>query len=138
LDDADADDLLDRLVDAEAVSLVSNGTPFGVTVEAAIIPGRQSAVADVFSMAGSLPLANINVPPATVDATGRVTQAANAELTVILNADQVRPFLGTDYTIGTRIRIMPGTGGGGRAALRSSDVVIVQARALISIRGGSE
>jgi hypothetical protein len=140
LDSAEADDLADLLDSASARLLVTNGTPFGLDVRLASVPDTLPAgvrADSVFRWARNLSLDSIGpvlLAPAPSDAQGRATAPIVDTVDVRLTGAQARTYFGEFFGSGTRIRLLPGTGN--RGAIRSTDKLILNARALVWVRVG--
>jgi len=135
LSDADSASLVNRLASAVVVIDLVNGTPFGMTVDLAIVDSLRST-ADVFTEPGRVNLGRITVAGSPVDATGRVTTPATSSQTVSLTNNDTRPLLGRKFTTGIRIRLRPLPGGAGRAAIRTTDRLLVKSHATVELRAG--
>ena len=136
LDADDSDELASRVVTATLTSEVTNGTPFGLEVDIAFVAGNLGEDADVFGTPGAVELETVTVDAATVGPDGVVTSAAIDVTDISISGEQSRPLLQDEVTSTVRIRLLPGTGGGGRTAVRPDDRVAVRANAVIEIRAG--
>ncbi|HWP36671.1 MAG TPA: hypothetical protein VNL18_03865 [Gemmatimonadales bacterium] len=137
LDSTKANDLAGTLDSAAARLIVTNGMPFGVEVLVAAVPDtlRAGARADtVFSRSNRVEIGPAQLGPAAVDAQGRVTAAVLDTVNVRLTGQQARVFFGEYFGSGTRIRLLPATGN--RGAIRTTDRVILSARAIVWVRVG--
>jgi hypothetical protein len=124
---------IEDLVDSAGVTLeVENGTPFGVEASIAIVEG--SFAGDVFAAPGAVLVDPVAVGPGTVDANGRVTQSVVERDSVTLAGDEIRPFMGLQFTAGIRVRLLPTASG--RGAFSSTDRVVVQSAARVLVRSG--
>jgi hypothetical protein len=81
-------------------------------------------------------LDSVVVPPPTVNALGQVITPSADSVTVSLTGSNARVLLGRKLSFGIRIRLLPGTGGGGRGAIRPADQVVVSGRAGVTVRFG--
>ncbi|MFQ5552083.1 MAG: hypothetical protein ACE5FJ_12690, partial [Gemmatimonadales bacterium] len=137
LDADDADDIAERVVRAGITAEVENGTPFGLSIAVAYVSGDQGMDYDVFTDPTRVELTPITVAGATVDAQGRVLTPTTSQVTTSITGAQARPLLGEDLSISFRVTLLPGTGGGGRGAVRPTDEILLTANAEIEIRRGS-
>lgn len=135
LDTSLADDVTERIVEAQVTLAASNGTPFGLEVVAAVVRGNVTG--DVFAAPGRVLIDTLRVAPGSVDpATGLVTQPVLDATAATLTGTEAREFLDEEFTAGLRIRLLPPAGN--RAAVRGTDRVIVAASARLRVRlGGS-
>lgn len=134
----DIDDLVSTVIRAAAGAIIENETPFGVVVEIAFAAGDLGDV-DVFQVPGAVTLDPVTVAASQVNATGRVTQAVTDTAEIAVAGQELPALLGQDFTASVRVRLMPGSGGGGRSALGLSDRIIVHARASVDVeRGGGQ
>lgn len=133
LETATADDMAARTDSAVVTLDVVNSTPLGV--EAAVIVVADS-VPDAFAAPAQdqIPIDTVNVTPAQVDATGRVTQATTEVTGANLSGAEARGFMNEWFTAGIRLRLFPAAGG--RSAIRSGDWVGVSASMTIYVRTG--
>lgn len=136
LDSADAEAVAARLSSATVIADVVNGTPFGVEVELAYVEGDRGDSTDVFLEADRVTLNTVTVDAPTVDANGLVQQPISDSAVLTVDSAQVRGLLGDLITMTVRVRLLPGSGGGGRGAVRSTDEIIITARAEIELRSG--
>jgi hypothetical protein len=136
LSSADADDIASRILSGGVTADVTNGTPFGLTVNVAFVDGARDTTVDIFTTAGHVTLDSVNLAASTVDAQGRVTAAAVTNANLTMSGAQARPLLGKTFTVGVRIRLKPAAGG--RGAIRPTDQVKIFVRALLNVRGGSQ
>jgi hypothetical protein len=137
LDEADAEDMANRLVAASATSGVVNGLPYGVELSIALISGDFGEDVDVFTLPGHVVLPSVVLPAAAVSATtGRVTQPSSDTVEEALTGITSRPLFGERVTVTVRIRIRPPAGSGGRGAVIPSDRVILNARATLAFTTG--
>jgi hypothetical protein len=145
LDPDDADEFASRLVRAQAGALVTNGTPFGITVNLALTTDSLATNANVFALplcAGQpgsgcrVSLDSVMLPQSTVNAQGQVVARATDSVSVSLTGTQARVLFGRKVSLGIRIRLLPGTGGGGRGALRHEDRVVIAGRAGLDVQLG--
>lgn len=131
LDDPNANDIEARVDSAGALLRVTNSTPFGLQLDIVLVA---DSVADAFAEPNSESLTSIIVSPALVDGNGRVTEASRDTVFVGLTGASVRPFLGEWFTAGVQITLTPPAGG--RGALHTTDLVIVDATAVMHLRVG--
>ncbi len=137
LDPVDADAVAEKLVSATITNEVINGTPFGMVVEFAYVAGDRGDTTDVFLEPDRVVLNTVSVDAPNVDANGLVTQPISDAAVLTINSAQVRGLLGDSITTTVRIRLLPGSGGGGRGAVRATDEIVIRARAEIELRGGT-
>ncbi|HEY2825108.1 MAG TPA: hypothetical protein VGI83_06155 [Gemmatimonadales bacterium] len=135
LEPADADDIASRILNAGVTASVTNGTAFGLIVNVAFVDGEMDSTVDIFATAGHVTLDSVMLPPSTVDAQGRVSQASVSTTSLTMSGTQARPLLGKKFTAGVRVRLTPSAGG--RGAIRPTDQVRVFIRALLDVRGGA-
>ncbi len=129
------DEVIEVLVGATATSVVRNNTPFGLEVDVAYVEGDLGDT-DVFTQPGAVQLDRITVAAPDLDATGRVIQPVTSTVTVEVTGDELRPLLEKDFTASLRVRLLPGSGAGGRSALRATDNVIFKASVTVQLRSG--
>jgi len=131
------DDVVQHFVSASARLIVTNGTPFGVEVLAAVVPDtlRSGEDADsVFRRTDRVEIGPVQVSGSPVDAQGRVTTPVLDTADINLTAQQVRVVLGEGFGTGMRIRLIAGPTG--RGAIRASDRIILRARATVRFQAG--
>ncbi len=146
LSDADAADLTTRLDRATLSATISNGTPFGLTVQLSFVRDSVTLTADQIT---ALPVCtgiptvgcrvnplSVVVPAGTVDAQGRVTAPGAGTISLSLAGSDVRVFFHPKFTTAIVFQMAPGAGGGGRGAIRPTDQVTVNARAQVDIKVG--
>jgi len=133
---ADAEDLAQRVQAAIARAVVTNGTPFGVEVVGALLPGSFPSISvdSALRRSDRAELDTIRVNAAPVDAQGRVTQPATTADSTSLTGQEVKVAFGATFTVAVRVRLLPGTGT--RGALRSSDTVILNVAGAVRVRTG--
>lgn len=139
LDPKDADQIANRVDSAAARSVVVNRTPFGVRVFIALVPDSlpETVKADsIFRRTDRVELAPVELSPARVDTQGVVTQPVTDTASVSISGSQSRVLFGKHFTTGIRIVLLPGSGAGGRGAIRPGDRVILNASARVRIRTG--
>lgn len=137
LDSAEVEDIVDRIVSVGGVARVENFTAFGVEVRAAFAPDSLADSVDVFVQPGGFALAPIVVSGPAVDANGIPQGSTTDSVGVSITPDEARVLLGDSFTAGLRIRLLPGTGGGGRGTIRPNDRIVVSAGLTILVeRGG--
>lgn len=136
-DPDDADAVAGKLVDATITFEVINGTPFGMVVEFAYVAGDRGDTTDVFLEPDRVVLNTVSVDAPNVDANGLVTQPISDATVLTVDSAQVRGLLGDVITTTVRIRLLPGSGGGGRGAVRATDEIVIRARAEIELRAGT-
>jgi len=135
VDPADSALVVSRLVAGSAITDVTNGTPFGISVELSI--ARDSVAADrIFAAPGRVDLGPIVIAASPVDAAGRVTTPATSSQSVSLSGTQAVVLLGKRFTTGVRIRLRPPPGGGLRGAIRPTDEVLLRSHASVELRAG--
>ena len=131
LDDPNANDIESRVDSAGATLRVTNSTPFGLELEIDLVA---DSVADAFAEPNRVSLSSVSVSPALVNGLGRVTEASRDTVFLGLTGEAVRPFLGEWFTAGVRITLTPPAGG--RGAIRTTDLVIVDVSAAMHLRVG--
>jgi hypothetical protein len=145
LDPADADEFATRILQAAAGAHVTNGTPFGLTVKMALTADSVADGVDIFALplcagfptAGCrVSLDSVVVPPSAVNLLGQVVNPSSDSISVSLSGTQARVLFGRKLSFGVRIRLVPGTGGGGRGAIQPADHVAVTGRASLDVRFG--
>lgn len=136
MESKDADEIAGRIINGGVTASVTNGTPFGLTVNVAFVDGTKDSTVDIFTTAGHVTLDSVALAASTVDAQGRVTQAAVTNASITMSGAQARPLLGKNFTVGVRIRLKPAAGG--RGAIRPTDQVKIFVRALLDVRGGAK
>lgn len=133
----EADSLVARIISpVELSAALENRTPFGTEVDIAFIGDSLPDGTDIFAMPGAVIISTISVSRPTVDARGVVTQATHDTVVVQLNNEEIRELFNEYFTAQARIRLLPGTGGGGRGAIQASDAVLVNSRVNIQLRAG--
>lgn len=135
LDSAVIDELTDRLDSAISRTVVDNATPFGVAVRVAYAAGDQGT-ADIFSLPGAVVLAPDTVRAPSVGTDGRIAAPVSDTLRLAMAGGQVGPLLGPLFTAGVEVRLLPGAGGNGRAAVDANARVIVRAGVTAKVRAG--
>ncbi len=133
---SDSATVMERLIAATAITDVVNGTPFGATVDVAIVRDSVAETVDLFAAPGRVQLGPITVAGSPVDASGRVTIPASSSQSLSLTPADLPPLLGKRFTTQIRIRLRPPPGGGLRGAVRTSDQVIVRSHASIQAHAG--
>jgi hypothetical protein len=137
MNSAEVADVTGHLVSAGARLIVTNGTPFGVSVQASVVPDTLLPGVDVdsvFRMTNRVDLNPVQVSPAPADAQGRVVTPALDTADIALTGQQIGVVLGEYFGAGLRVRLLAGAGG--RGAIRASDRVIVRASATVRFRTG--
>ena len=132
----DSATVIERLVGATAITDVVNGTPFGATVDVAIVRDSVAETVDLFTVPGHVQLGPITVAGSPVDGTGRVTTPASSSQSLTLGPADLPPLLGKRFTTRIRIRLRPPPGGGLRGAVRTTDQLIVHSHAAIEAHAG--
>jgi len=132
--DLDADDIEERLIGAGTIVDVENEIPFRLRVHLAYVGGRR-ANEDVFEAEDRVLLEPLTV----AGRRGPGGPIPRETLEVEVPGSRVRPLLGDDFTLGIRIRLLPGPAPGGRGALRIMDLVRIDAQVFADLRarGGS-
>jgi hypothetical protein len=133
---SDSATVVERLIAATAITDVVNGTPFGATVDVAIVRDSVASTVDLFAAPGRVQLGPITVTGSPVDGNGRVTTAASSSQSLTLGPADLPPLLGKRFTTQIRIRLRPPPGGGLRGAVRTTDQVIVHSHAAIEAHAG--
>ena len=136
LDSADADDLASRVVGVGGTARAENFTPFGLEVTVAIAPDSLADSVDVFVQPNAIFLDTIALSAPTVDALGIRQGTTTDSVAVTITGQESRVLFGTFFTAGIRIRLLAGTGGDGRGAIRTDDKIVIGAAAVIRIRRG--
>lgn len=146
LKQSDADEFSTRLDKATLRAAVVNGTPFGVTVQVSIVKDSSGLTADqivALPVCSGLPtagcrvsLVSITVQGGTVNALGQVTTPTNGNIEISMSGSTVRVLFGAKFTTALLVQLVPGTGGGGRGALRPADQMMVNAKAQVDIKSG--
>jgi hypothetical protein len=137
LEPLDADAVAARAT-AEISSSVTNGTPFALRIEVAFVAGSAGFDVDVFQRADRVELTPVTVAAPAVDAQGVVTTPTTSQVSVPLTGAQLRQALGEFVSASIRITLLPGTGGGGRTAVRATDEILLNVFAEAEIVGGSQ
>ena len=135
-DDEDADQIVERLDSATVITEAVNGTPFGVELDIAFVGDSVGDDVDVFSLPGAVLLNTIFLSEPTVDAQGNVTTPSSSTMLIPLTGAEARQLMGPKYSASVRTRLLPGTGGGGRGALRATDEISLQSQARVVLRSG--
>ncbi len=138
LDTAEIDDIEDRLVSIAGVARAENFTAFGIEVTAAFAPDSLDPAVDVFTQPGGFQLTPITVSAPAVDAAGIPQGSVIDSVGISITAPEARVLLGDKFTAGIRIRLLPGTGGNGRGAIRPGDRIDISAAATILIERGGQ
>jgi hypothetical protein len=136
-DPREADSVVARIISpVEFTAEVVNETAFGTGIDVAFVRGVLPEDADVFNWPGSVIIPTVTLSVPSVDSQGRVSQPVTDTVVVQLNNDDVREVLDSAFTAQARIRLLPGTGGGGRAAVYAADAVLIDAQVKIQLRAG--
>ena len=131
--DADVAAEVVTFLDSAAFELeVTNHVAFGVEVTTAVVAG--TVVGDVFQIPGRVELAPLTVEAPVVGSDGAVVTPVTNVVAVALAGADLGPFLGTDFTAGVRVRLLPPPGG--RGALWVGDWIAVRAGVRIAYRTG--
>lgn len=133
---SDANDIAARILNGGVAASVTNGTPFGLTVNVAFVDGIKDSTVDIFNTPGHVTLDSVTLAASAVDGQGRVTTPAADSVNLTMSGAQARPLLGRNFTVGVRIRLTPPAGG--RGAIRPSDQVRIFVRALLDVQGGGQ
>ncbi|MGD0484666.1 MAG: hypothetical protein ABSB58_08415, partial [Gemmatimonadales bacterium] len=133
---SDSATVIERLIAATAITDVVNGTPFGATVDVAIVRDSVASTVDLFAAPGRVQLGPITVTGSPVDANGQVTTAASSSQSLTLGPADLPPLLGKRFTTQIRIRLRPPPGGGLRGAVRTADQVVVRSHVDIEAHAG--
>jgi hypothetical protein len=136
LNKRDSASVVERLIAATAITDVVNGTPFGATVDVAIVRDSVAATVDLFAVPGHVVLGPVTVAGSPVDANGQVTTPASSSQSLSLTPAELPPLLGKQFTTRIRIRLRPPPGGGLRGAIRTTDQVLVHSHASIEAHAG--
>ncbi len=135
-DPEDADQLVERIDSAGVVTEVVNNTPFGVEVDIAFAEDSLGEDFDVFDLPDAVVLSTILLAAPTVDAQGVVTTPSSTTVSIVLTGAQARELAGDRFTATVRARLLPGSGGGGRGAIRASDEIELDSRARVVLSAG--
>ena len=138
LDSAEVEDIVDRIVSVGGVARVENFTAFGVEVRAAFVPNSLADSVDVFVQPGGFALDPIVASGPAVDANGVPQGSTIDSVGVNITPQEARVLLGDSFTAGLRIRLLPGTGGGGRGVIRPNDRIVVSAGLTIRVERGGQ
>ena len=138
LNDEEADNFAARVISAGGISRVENSTAFGVEVVVALAAGSLADDVDVFAEPGAIFLDTITVSGPPVNAAGVPQAITSDSVAMNLTVDETRVLFGDYFTAGIRIMLMPGTGGGGRGAIRPTDAIVVSAGVAVFVRRGSQ
>jgi hypothetical protein len=136
MDPEDADQLVERLDSAAVVADAENNTPFGVELDIAFVDGYLADDVDIFGYPGRVVLDPITLDAPTVDAQGLVTSPSTTMVSIVLSGEQARQLTGDTLSATVRARLIPGTGGSGRGAIRASDEIVLDVQARIVLRSG--
>ncbi len=137
LDSREADSLISRIVSpVEFTAILANGVPFGTEIDIAFVSGLLPEDTDVFAEPDAVIVPRVTIGCPTVDQQGRVSQVVNDTVVVQLSNNDVRELLDEYFSAQARIRLLPGTGGGGRSVVQATDVVSIKSRVHIQIRAG--
>ncbi len=135
-DDEDADQLVERLDSAGVFTEVVNNTPFGVEIDIAFVEDSLGEDVDVFAQPNAVLLNTVTLSAPTVDAHGVVATPSSSSVSILLTGTQARQLLGLKFTAGARVRLLPGTGAGGRGAIFATDAISLDSRVQIVLRAG--
>jgi hypothetical protein len=138
LEGEEIDDIVDRIVDISGVARAENFTSFGVEVATAFAPDSLDESVDIFTQPGGFLLDTIAVSAPPVDAAGLPTAPTVDSVSVSITAEESRVLLGEWFTAGIRIRLLPGSGGGGRGVIRPDDQLAVSASVTIRLERGGQ
>jgi hypothetical protein len=138
LEGEEIDDIVDRIVSIDGVARAENFTSFGVEVATAFAPDSLDEATDVFTQPGGFLLDTIVVSGPPVDAAGVPTGSTVDSVAVSITADEARVLLGDRYTVGIRIKLLPGSGGGGRGVIRPDDEIAVSAAVTLLLERGGQ
>ncbi len=138
LDAAEVENFVDVIVSVGGVARVENVTAFGVDVRAAFAPDSLAESVDVFVQPGGFTLDPVVVSGPAVDANGIPQGSTIDSVGVSITSQEARVLLGDSFTAGLRIRLLPGTGGGGRGVIRPNDRIAVSASITIQVERGGQ
>ncbi len=138
LDSAEVQNFTDRIVSVGGMARVENFTAFAVEVRAAFAPDSLADSVDVFVQPGGFVLDTIVVSGPAVDVNGVPTGSTIDSVGVSITSQQAGVLLGDSFTAGLRIRLIPGTGGGGRGVIRPNDRIVVSAGITILVERGGQ
>lgn len=133
----EADSLIARIQSpVEFTAEVVNGTAFGTMIDVAFVRGVLPEGTDIFGLPGSVVISTVTLSRPTVDGQGRVVQPTTDTVVVQLSNNDIRELLEESFTAQARIRLQPGLGGGGRAAVYASDAVHIDSWVHIKLSAG--
>ncbi|KPJ93584.1 MAG: hypothetical protein AMS18_05475 [Gemmatimonas sp. SG8_17] len=135
-DEREADSLVARIDSVEFTAELVNRTPFGTEIDIAFVRDSLPEGVDVFLLPGAVTIDRVTLSAPPVDAQGRVSQAISDTVVVRLSNTEVRELLNEFFTAQARIRLLPGTGGGGRGAIQASDAVLINSRVRVLLHAG--
>ncbi len=138
IDSTDADQIVDRLVRAAISSRVVSQVPFGVEIDIAYAPGDRGDLTDIFSLPDAVVLSRLTVDRPPVDASGRATQSVADTVSAEVTGAQVRGLLGSQFTAGLRVRLLPDVAAGSRGAVAATDLIGILASVRIEVRTGGQ
>jgi hypothetical protein len=138
LEGEEVDDIVDRIVSIDGVARAENFTSFGVEVATAFAPDSLDESVDVFTQPGRFELDTIAVSAPAVDAAGLPLAPTVDSVAVSITAEEARVLLGDQFTAGIRIRLLPGSGGGGRGVIRPDDQIGISASVTIRLERGGQ
>jgi hypothetical protein len=136
VDSTKANDLTNRIIQAIAAAHVTNATAFGVVVKLALVTDSVGPSVDIFSLPGRVLLDSVVLRAPTVGANGLVTAPVTDSISVSITGTNARLFFNRKFSVGAKIRLLPGTGGNGRGALRPTDRIFVTANAEVDVKSG--
>ena len=137
LDSVDAAQTALHVDTAEATAAVTNGMPFDVQVQVALVPDSvpNLTIDSAFTQPNRVELGPVSVAAGTVDTLGRVTAVAQDSVRVGLAGSKSKVLLGKKFTAFVRIRLSP-SGGTNRGAVRPGDQGIIHAQGFVQLRSG--
>ena len=135
-DPEDVDELVERVDSAGITTEVVNQTPFGVEIDIAFAEDSLADDVDVFTHPGAVVLSTITLGAPAVDAEGIVTTPSSSTVSIYLTGTQARALLGNKWSATVRARLLPGTGGAGRGAIRATDEIALNSQARVVLRSG--
>ena len=102
----------------------------------AFVDGLVGEDVDIFSYPGAVILTTVALSAPTVDAQGIVTVPSDTTVSIVLTGEQARQLTGENISASVRARLLPGTGGSGRGAIRATDEISLKSRARIVLHTG--
>ena len=91
---------------------------------------------DIFALPGRVLLDSVILAAPTVNASGLVTTPVIDSVSLSITGTNARLLFNKKFSVGARIRLLPGTGGGGRGAIRPTDRIFISSKALVDVKSG--